>query len=572
MATTNNWLNPFQRSFGEIKSQIIQSLKLNAPEITDFSEGNIFIRIISIVAAIAEVLHYYIDNVARETFFITARKYSSLIKHAKMVDYRVKSANPSSVDIVVSLSTGAPISIDLVIPAGTEFTSQEGIVFLTQKPKTWLAGTYSIRLSAKQVDYINNVSLGNILSEDMVITLGNLGSGNLYAEGTMVLAITKDGVTENWKMVDTFAMSKPTDKHFKVELSSTQEPVVYFGNNLNGSKPPLGSSVVASYGVTKGSLGNVPPNTITLVPNIISSQVPNAICTNKEPGSGGTNYEDFNMIKEHVPLHIRTTNIAVTAEDYAHLARLVPGVDKAFAKEACGKAVSVYITPDGGGLASEVLRDEVMRSLISKKILGTSIEVLSSRESLINLKLVVTGKPSFKSTDISKQVVNSLISKYNYNHSDIGRPVRISEIYAFLKALPMVDYLSIENLFLKPIPIPYSGAVELNFEIKVNRTSDISYLIRYDAPSSHFEIIRASGIPTNVFIPYQGELSDWVNITLDGNQWSLRVLPSDGGPYEDGNIWKFSLLKNNVDQLSPEMAIPIFKNEAQVELDIIETV
>lgn len=102
MPTKNPWVNPYQRSFNSIKEQLKISLRNNVPEITDYSEGNIFIIIISILAGIAEVIHYYIDNMARETFFVSARRYSSLFKHAKLVDYHVKSAIPASVDLTLS--------------------------------------------------------------------------------------------------------------------------------------------------------------------------------------------------------------------------------------------------------------------------------------------------------------------------------------------------------------------------------------------------------------------------------------------------------------------------------------
>ena len=58
MSTNNPWLTPYQRSFDSIKAKLKTSLNKNVPEITDFSEGNIFIIIISIFSAIAEVLHY----------------------------------------------------------------------------------------------------------------------------------------------------------------------------------------------------------------------------------------------------------------------------------------------------------------------------------------------------------------------------------------------------------------------------------------------------------------------------------------------------------------------------------
>ena len=43
MSTSNPWLTPFQRSYNDIKAKLIQSLNERVPEITDMSEGNIFI-------------------------------------------------------------------------------------------------------------------------------------------------------------------------------------------------------------------------------------------------------------------------------------------------------------------------------------------------------------------------------------------------------------------------------------------------------------------------------------------------------------------------------------------------
>ena len=82
MSITNPWLTPYQRSYQQIKSKVLDKLKdIKDPKgntlITDYSEGNIFVLILSIFSSIAEVIHYYIDNMARETFFSTARRYDS---------------------------------------------------------------------------------------------------------------------------------------------------------------------------------------------------------------------------------------------------------------------------------------------------------------------------------------------------------------------------------------------------------------------------------------------------------------------------------------------------------------
>ena len=54
------------------------------------------------------------------------------------------------------------------------------------------------------------------------------------------------------------------------------------------------------------------------------------------------------MLKQHIPLSIKTLGVAITREDYEAIAQLVPGVDKSYVDYQCGKFVTVYITPDGG--------------------------------------------------------------------------------------------------------------------------------------------------------------------------------------------------------------------------------
>ena len=131
MATSNPWLTPYQRSFNDIKDKILQELRVQVPEITDLTEGNIFVLIISIFAAMVEVLHYYIDNAGREAFVTTARRYSSLYKHAKLVDYKVKAAVPPSVDLTLYLKDDKPLKSDLSIPASMEFKSKDNKLWIT---------------------------------------------------------------------------------------------------------------------------------------------------------------------------------------------------------------------------------------------------------------------------------------------------------------------------------------------------------------------------------------------------------------------------------------------------------
>jgi uncharacterized phage protein gp47/JayE len=569
MPLINPWLTPFQRSYNAIKSTLIGRLQERNPEITNLSNNNIFIIILSLFAAIAEVLHYYIDNMARETFFITARKYSSLVAHSKMFDYHIKSANPSSVDLVLSLSTGVQLSGTITIPAGTVFTSRSGISFISTKSVYW-RDTFGVKVPLIQWESEEDVEFGLITSEDIYLTLGELGSGRMYAEGTMVLNITNNSTTESWQLVDTFAYSKPTSRHFKVEVSSDQEPYIIFGDGVNGKKPEIGSTVTGSFKVTLGTSGNIPEGDLVTVPSSILTQNNSVICTNPERSTGGSDYEDFDMLKRRVPLSLKTLGAAITKEDYEDITRTIPGVDKVMVKNECGKYIDIYITPEGGGIASGVLLDKVKLELMKHKLLGTTFVVHPTTEAYIILAAEVTGRSSFKAIDIEDQVIGALMSAYSYNTSDISKPVRLSDIYAIIDNQSMVDYVTLTRFYLKPTPVKIGATVQnLNYDIGLTLINQpIDYYIRYDTSDTSFRLLNMTGAELGVVLLANGS---WVHISIGGNSWTLKIFPPVSGTYSNGDIWKISLQPINSDQLPLDLTIPIFKTRAQISLTVNET-
>lgn len=571
MALTNPWLNYFQRSFQSIKDKLITNLKLRIPEITDYSEGNGFVIILSLLSAIAESLHYYIDNMARETFFVTARKYSSLIKHVNLVDYHIKCANPSSVDIMLYLSTGEVIDRDIVINQGTIFTYGT-IKYSSTKPIKWQKGTYGVSIPTKQWEQVPDVTFGVIENENIVITLGDIGTNYKYVEGSMVLELLYYGETENWVLVETFSHSKHNDNHFKVEVDSNQEPYIIFGDGIFGRKPRVNSTVKGSYYRTLGTSGSVGVGTMVSPPSSLSD-ISNLACTNRRASAGHSDYEDFDMIKAHLPLHVSTMRAAVNKQDYIDLAMLSPGVDKAYGELEVGRYITLYITPDNGGYASQGLLDSTLLYIQSRKVMGITINVKPVEEQLIFIEASITGKKSARSNDIKDQVIASLITKYNYNTSDIAKPVRLSDIYALIDNLNMVDYLTVTNLWLKPIFTRFSSTVmELNADIKlVTVLNTTTLLIRYNVSSDKFMLLNANSSSTGI------ELTNdklWHQIIYNNNEFSIKILPSETIPYTNGDIWKFTIMKTNVDQMPNEAdyAIPLFKGDSQAILTIKETV
>lgn len=569
---TNPWLGTYQRSYQQIKSKLIEGLSNIKDDngkqlITDVSEGNILIIVISMFAAIAEVLHFYIDNAGRESFLPTARKYSSVLKHGKLVDYHARSAIAATVDVTLvrpltSSSKGKVISI----PQGTEFKDNAGNTWLSAKNITWNTNVSTCKVPLIQHKYyeFENLYGTQIPNADQIqISLGTLDDG-LYEEGTMAMEIG----SETWVLVKTFAYSKPTDRHFMVQNTEEDIPVIIFGDGTFGMKPVPGSiiTVVSCY-ITNGSDGNVSAGSITDVPTIISSAVSDATISNVNAAGGGSNYEDFNMLKEHIPLSVRTLGVAVTKQDFIDYAMQVDGVNKAKMEYECGRKMTLYISPDNAAVASSELCNRVLNHLKKFVPLTTWLKVKSAGKAKIILEMDVTGKPSFKSDDIKDQVLQALYDKYSPDHSSIGGSVRISDIYALIDNLSMVDYLHITKFYIVPWPKTIVGSKDLEFSTySLNKaTGSTSYYIYFENATS-YTIRSLTGGFVKTSIPIT---STTINDTKNGNQFSLSFVDNQ---YDKGSKYQFTISEPNLDYNDPGYNIPVFEEASQLVLTVNEII
>lgn len=489
--TTNPWVGPYQRSFTDIKGTILNNMRANAPEITDLTEGNIFVIIISIFAGIAEVLHYYIDSMARETFFPTARKYESLLKHSNLVDYRARGANASMVDIILSMDGNQPFPYGangkqqrLTIPLNTQFTSSDGKVWLSAKTVSFISGMYNVLIPLVQKrpstsNLNSNIEEKNKLKDYDGSSFIYLSTSSVTEESEKILdnsvvlyvGIGKDkegnNIWETWTRVDTFAYYGPGDKVFKFSVDSSQRPYIIFGDGKFGARPTLNSPLRYDCYYTYGAAGNMGSGSIKDFPNVSLTNLVNEegqpltdgdfLVTQINPSAGGINAEDFDMLKRHIPLSVKTLGVAITKEDYQSIVELIPGVNKAYVDYHCGKLIDIYVTSivDGEnpyGIASDGLLIDINNRLQQSKVITTLINVHSTYETHIWLEATVTGRKSFNKSDIQNQIKQALINNYNYLTSDINKVVRLSDVYGIIENCSMVDYVEITNMYLLSNP------------------------------------------------------------------------------------------------------------------------
>ncbi len=580
MNITNPWLNPYHRSFHQIKQRLVEGLKSITDKdgnqlITDVSEGNILVLIISMFAAIAEVLHYYIDTKIREFFLSTARRYTSVQALGSLVGYYPKAAIAATVDLVLTRgdkdSSGSSTSHN--IPVGYTF-EQDGTTWMVSTNVFIPPYTSQVRVPVIQhrlynIDSLQGLSLPTD-TDRIIFNPGEIPSGEFYEHGTMDLTIN----SEHYTLVDTFAYSRPNDKHFRVEVDNLNNLVIIFGDGTFGSTmPSQGVISAATCYLTKGAVGNVEAGTITV--NLVDGMV----TTNPYPATGGSDYENIESMRERIPLQVRTQGVAVTKRDYEDLALLVPGVGKAKVEQLYGRKVALYIYPSNSNVlgdlqASEALKQRVWNKLNPYLPLGIILKVYSLGTSDIVLDIDITGKPNYKATDILTHVRTALYTTYNAQASNIGGTIRISDLYALIDGLPSIDYLRINKFYVRPYAIPVNfgiGFTPQSFEL-ISAESSVTYILTFKA-NSLLDLISSDGL-------YQvSDLSTSSPVTIEDSVHKVYfnctfLSPSQASSdiARVGNIFKIIISQINNDYVDTGYTVPIFARDTDLTLNIVETI
>lgn len=543
----NPWLGYINRSYSSIKTTLLSKLGQLAPEVSDHSESNILVIILSMFAGMGETFHYYLDNLAREAFITTARRYSSAVSLVKLVDYRIKPKVASNADIYVYLknSSEEPVNLaaDFTIPQNTEFKTNNGISFITLEEITLQAGNSVYILPVKQVTKKLNYSLGNVISVANQILL----LPDDYAHGSAILKIGT-GINEViWEEQTTFGYSNPFDKHYIVDVDVTQKGYIAFGDGTNGLIPPTTQPAYLDYHATKGADGNVDPNTINIwvqPPTIPGVDI--ITVTNPIKASGGADVEDLNRVKRNAPLSIRTLDRAVTDQDYIDVSMLAPGVDKAGVFYDCGKYIDIYITPNGGGIAPLALLASTKEYVDERKIITTKIRVSPAGETNIKLTLNAWAMPYIDPLVAQGTILQTLYDAYGYLLTDVNKEIYLSDIYALVDNLPQIDYLNITGLTTIPYARPRYSLNQLNWERETlnNSNSIINWRIVWD--NIYFRIFR-----DGVYL-----------LNLPPDVWYQDVqgtfkLKCSAGSYDYGDEWDFRVYPANQDLLIDDFTVPL---------------
>lgn len=536
---SNNWVTYLTRSYQQIKQSLLDRLVISNPEITDHSETNPLIIILSMFAGVAEMLNLYIDNMCREAFIATCRRFSSIVKLVKLIDYHIKAASPANADLKLTFdnATSGPYTI----PVGTTFKSSNNLEYLTTIPIVVPVGSTEIIVTVWQISVNINVVLG---------TSDGTTPSQLYPLGTNYvmdsLAVSINGIS--WIRKNTLGYARPTYKYFIVDIDVDGIAYLVFGDGIHGQIPPA-FPIVVSYHETLGEPGNIPSDNITtLVSNLIIPGVNSIIVNNEDAASGGSSYESINRIRVSAPLSLRTLDRAVTDQDYVDVAKLARGVGKAAVEFDCGKTIKIYIVPINGGIAHQGLLQTTKAYVDYRKMITTFTELVPAGITRIYIEATVHAKYTQDPVATLNDILSALVAFGSYNNMEINRAIHLSDIIAVIDNLAKVDFLTLTGLSTIPYPRPLKHYTKLSW-LPISLTT---------AVTTDYWILKLTNLATQVQVfknnVFMGIYNFNTLFTDPGGAIKFKVYNSV--LYVDGNEWEFTTYPYKQDLVLTDYTLP----------------
>lgn len=585
MKLENPWVGYLDRGYRTIKTALVNRVKTLLPEMTDYSQSNIFMIILDYMAALTELLNYYVDVSARELYVYTAQHISSMIQLSRLIDYRIKARIPSTVRVTVQLldqeGNPAEATQDIIFKGDNILLGSNGVPFRQMGDVVMRKGSNLVVLDLEQ-------SVKSATNPDEYTNLGLIPEGknptlplpSNYADGSGTIYI--DG--EQWDLVETLGFSSPYDQVFVVEYVSEGLFVAKFGDGIRGAIPRAGAEAKLSYNITQGINGNLDSGTITDFKGTPNVEPSGALTnytlniTNPNAATGGSDRETIEDMREHLGCSLRTLDRAVTFKDFIDIAKLCPGVDKVGADFSCETGISYYITPDKGGEANELLLRELEDYVDMRKVLGVPVQAFPAGETQIYLSLTVWGKYGKRAQDIQLLVETALVNEYSYNNSDINRPIYTSDIIALVDNLDAVDHLTLDELYLLPYgrkaittenpnaaQITFPGYLDFKKENNKYVPTENAYwaliisLIKNNRANMDI-IIAKNGAQVKVFENVSVTPGADGYVTLEYDVFVFKLILNNPG-IQEGDSWEFQTYTNNIDIPVSDNSVPVLKVE-----------
>jgi hypothetical protein len=485
-------MNPNSRSridytnkdYASLRAGLLELAREKLPEWTDHSPNDLGVVLLELFATMGDILLYYQDRIANESYLETAVERQSVINLLRLIGYELRPPQPASADLTLLFEDvkDEETPTKVRIPTDAEFeTTKEA----TGEPVRFRYVREALEFTLQDLptrhDWDDQVYRSfetlPVVQVDAVETDETLGSSDGSAGQRFPLARTPliggslrvrvdEGAEaeelEEWERRETLLYSLSDSPHYVVRCDEDGIAWIEFGDGKYGKIPPRGrNNVTAAYRVGGGEKGNVPPHTITKAVTAIARL---EHVFNERPAACGADAELSSEAVKRGPHLFRAMRRAVTARDYEAFARQF-GVGKARARAAGWNCLELYVAPVGGGYPTDTLKEDLRAYLEDKRMLTCIIEVQEPVYVNVCIEGTLQIEPHLFAKQVQQRVENAVRQLLAFENVDFGDRLYLSKIYEAIEAIEGVAWVDVTRFAEKnsSAAIPQGGKLSFDW-------------------------------------------------------------------------------------------------------------
>lgn len=469
------------RDYASIQADLLARAERQIPEWTSRDASDFGMLMVDLWAYMGDILHYYVDRAAGESFLNTATQRESVLAIANLLDYLPAGRRSATANITLNAAqTSATDTNPVFIPKYTRFLanplvdSASKVVFLSNRPIafTGTANGASANIVSDGVVYdtypkTTAVSLSLTEGERFTETYTSTGLLNqritLRQTGVVTETVSVSvaegvgGASIPYAYVPRILTATSSDRVFAVDITADNYSTVYFGNNINGIAPAINATITITYQRSRGAAGNVVTGAISQIESVTVPNKPSlnglVIVPNTSPAVGGVDIETIQSLKANIPASFRSQDRAVSLQDYKDLVLRVPGIVRAVATVS-GSVVQISAAeqPSNYGSSNTLVLDsakvtEIQEYLSPREIVFVTSNVGASVSlTPVNFTGSIQVKENFIREKVYDAVVAAIYNLFSFDNVDFGSRVSLGSVYRAITDVEGVDYAQITRL------------------------------------------------------------------------------------------------------------------------------
>lgn len=520
MAVVKYKADYFLKDFTTLREELITRAPLiSEGRLTDLNESSVTVTLIELFAAMGDMLSFYLDSNALETFLPTVRQPENVYRHGHLIGYTIREMTSAKAYVQFSIPTArtAPGN-EVFIPKGTRLGTSTGDAgqFITQENTSIPIGhTVSELILAVQ----GQVYSENFVSDGTASQFSELSATNIDPDTIEVYT----GATK-WSAQESFLYSEDTDYDFVLDTNYLGVTRVLFGDGKYGRAPSVGEAITVNYLVSDGDAGNVGADAINLifseVTTINGNSVEGLTVTNPDAAAGGSPRQSLEHVKRNAPGSLAALYRPLTKYDYISLIERLGGIQHV---NVWGEQeenppdyvnmnwANICLVPVGGGLPSQNLKSTTQEYLLELQPITVRLRFIDPEYIKTQAGMDVYVEAGYSQEDIRIQITDEVRSFFELENVTFGQDIRASILYKIAMSYAGVSHCFVDDFdTLADDGNTYQGVVGSEYLVP---TPDVDGTVT----SFTGTFIRRDIVPSSISIDTNVEVnSEEITVTDDG--------------------------------------------------------